>query len=127
MPNYTIAKTFTFDASHALDDLPDGHQCKRLHGHTYRVEVILAGDVLHGPGFVVDYGDLDDIKQDIRDHLDHRHLGGAGYPGVFPFPPTAERLAAALFERWVAWHPQLVAIRVSETPATWAEYRPEPA
>ena len=33
-----ICKTFTFDAAHQLHLLPEGHKCRRMHGHTYRVD-----------------------------------------------------------------------------------------
>lgn len=116
---YTISKRFSFSASHIIEGLPPGHQCSRLHGHNYVVEVVLAAEALDAVGFVVDYGDLKPLKQIIEGELDHRHLND-----VLPGPTTAEAIARYLFERALALWPQTVAVRVSETPATWAEYRP---
>jgi 6-pyruvoyltetrahydropterin/6-carboxytetrahydropterin synthase len=116
---YTISKRFTFSASHIIDGLPQGHQCSRLHGHNYVVEVVLAAEQLDAVGFVVDYGELKPLKQVIDGELDHRHLND-----VLPGATTAEAIARFLFDRARALWPQTVAVRVSETPTTWAEYRP---
>lgn len=116
---FTISKQFTFSASHVLDMLPDDHQCARLHGHNYIVEVVLEAEGLNEFGFVKDYLALSELKNYIDESLDHRHLND-----VFDFPTTAENIALFLYnwshKRW----PQVVAMRVSETPKTWAEYRP---
>ncbi len=117
---YTISKRFCFSASHIIDGLPDGHQCARLHGHNYDVEVVLQASTLDRYGFVVDYGDLKPFKQLIDDQLDHRHLND-----VLPGATTAEAIAKYLFDKAKAMWPQTIAVRVSETPRTWAEFRPE--
>lgn len=116
---YTITKQFSFSASHQLTRLPAEHPCARLHGHNYVVEVELQSAGLNRHGFVRDYNELDALKHMIADRLDHRHLNEVlGEDCV-----TAEQLAAWLFEwcreRW----PEVSAVRVSETPKTWAEYR----
>ncbi|WP_085907503.1 6-carboxytetrahydropterin synthase QueD [Kiloniella majae] len=117
---YRISKQFAFSASHQLMGVPEGHPCSRLHGHNYIVEIELSGETLNSAGFVRDYLELSDLKQYIDDVLDHRHLNEVlGDDNV-----TAERLAKHLFdwsfERW----PEVTAVRVSETPKTWAEYKP---
>jgi 6-pyruvoyltetrahydropterin/6-carboxytetrahydropterin synthase len=114
---YTIKKRFDFSASHQLYDLPDGHQCARLHGHNYIVEVELQTEVLNDVGFVVDYGDLKPLKEYIDGTLDHRHLND-----VLPFQTSAENMARHLYQWSKAIWPQVSAVRVSETPKTWAEY-----
>lgn len=116
---YTIAKRFDFAASHVIEGLPEGHPCGRLHGHNYTVEVILSGEELNQVGFVVDYRDLAAFKRLIDEELDHRHLND-----VLPCPTTAENLARFLCEKARGLWTQVVAVRVSETPKTWAEYRP---
>ena len=120
MFRYRIAKRFEFSASHQLSHLPDGHQCARLHGHNYAVELILEAEYLGSEGFVLDYGQLAPFKEYIDHTFDHRHLNDVlGSPEL----TTAERLAEHLF-----WHasrlwPQLVAaVRVSETGKTWATF-----
>lgn len=115
---YTIQKRFEFSASHQLKGLPDNHQCARLHGHNYIVEVVLQADTLNDVGFVVDYGDLKPFKEYIDGTLDHRHLNQ-----VLDFQTSAENIARHLFAWCKSRWPQTVAVRVSETPKTWAEWR----
>ncbi len=118
---YTITKQFSFSASHVLDHLPEGHPCARLHGHNYVVEVVLQSAELNGDGFVRDYRELASFKNFIDDKLDHRHVDD-----VIEGLSTAENLARFLYEFAVGMWPEVVAVRVSETPKTWAEYRPGP-
>lgn len=121
-----IGKRFTFEAAHWLGSLPEGHKCARQHGHSYTVEVIIAATGLSGPGFVADFADLDPLKNYLAEVFDHRVLNDVA--GV---EPTSENLARVLFD-WCAANIPLPsaasfeAVRVSETPATWAEYRPHP-
>jgi hypothetical protein len=57
-PLYTIAKSFSFSASHKIEGLSADHPCSRLHGHNYEVEMILQSSVLDAVGFVRDYREL---------------------------------------------------------------------
>ena len=121
---FIIAKRFAFSASHALTAVPEGHKCRRTHGHNYEVEIICAADELDDRSMVVDYFDLDPVKSFIDETLDHRHLND-----VVPGEPTAERLAWWLYESLEGVlttdvTSRIVAVRVHETPSTWAEYRP---
>ena len=116
---YQISKEFHFSASHRLDHLPENHPCYRLHGHNYVVELVLRSDKLNSDDFVLDYGELEQFRQIIDDELDHRHLND-----VLPVTTSAECLAEWLFGRAKGFWPELVyAVRVSETPKTWAEFR----
>lgn len=115
---YTITKRFHFSASHQLTGLPEDHQCSRLHGHNYTVEVVLQAEQLDTPGFVVDYGELNAFKVMLDQSVDHRHLNE-----IYSFNPTAENLAFEFYQTCKLCWPQVVAVRVSETPSTWAEYR----
>lgn len=118
---YTITKEFAFEASHELRDMPDGHQCKRNHGHSYRVVVVLQSDILNEYGFVIDFGDLQPLKQYIDSNLDHRFLNDV----LEMRNPTAEKIAEVIFDVCTEWWAGLVCeVRVSETVKTWAIYRP---
>ena len=126
--SHTIGKRFSFEAGHHLGGLPEGHKCARPHGHSYTVEVIVTAGELTGPGFVTDFADLEPLRRHLAGAYDHRMLND-----VIDAEPTSENLARVLFD-WCAASIALpspsaaiVAVRVSETPATWAEYRPEPA
>lgn len=117
---FTITKDFHFSASHQLVGLPDWHPCSRLHGHNYIVQVVLAAETLNREGFVVDLNQLKPVKDLIDEQLDHRHLNE-----VLDFQTSAENIAH-YFYQWVKTRcPQVVAVRVSETPKIWAEYRAE--
>ncbi|MGR3464216.1 6-pyruvoyl trahydropterin synthase family protein [Limimaricola sp.] len=117
---YTITKEFHFSASHQLCGLPDDHPCARLHGHNYIAEVELRAEALDENGFVLDYRALKPLKTWIDDHLDHRHLNEVfGHDHV-----TSEVLAKEIFDWARARWEQVSAVRISETPKTWAEYRP---
>ena len=115
---YEISKQFLFSASHQLDGLPPEHQCARMHGHNYIVELVLQAEALNEYGFVVDYLALRPFKTFIDENLDHRHLND-----LFSFPTSAENLARYLYDWAKQKWPQVTAVRVSETPKTWAEYR----
>ncbi|SEF55577.1 6-pyruvoyltetrahydropterin/6-carboxytetrahydropterin synthase [Nonomuraea solani] len=122
--SFRIGKRFTFEAAHQLSGLPGGHKCGRLHGHSYTVEVVLTATELSESGFVIDFANLDPIKRHLAEHFDHQPLNEA-----IDIEPTSENLARVLFE-WCAKNVPLPAtaaieaVRVSETSATWAEYRP---
>jgi len=120
--SYRIGKAFAFEAAHRLPGLPEGHKCGRLHGHSYRVEVVLGAAELTPPGFVTDFGDLAPFREHIDASLDHRLLDN-----VLDAPATSEALACHLAEWFVAnVEPgipgRLLSVRVSETPTSWAEY-----
>jgi 6-pyruvoyltetrahydropterin/6-carboxytetrahydropterin synthase len=120
---YTISKRFHFSASHQLSHLLDpDHPCKRLHGHNYEVELILWSNYLnHDTGFVMDYNDMLSFEHYIKTKLVHRHLnevlGGSR-------ETTAEMIAQHLFGiARTFFYGYVEAVRVSETPKTWAEFR----
>jgi 6-pyruvoyltetrahydropterin/6-carboxytetrahydropterin synthase len=117
---YTITKEFHFSASHQLFGLPEDHQCARLHGHNYIVVVELKAADLNANGFVRDYLDLAPLKRYIDDELDHRHLNDVLGDDMV----TAERMAKHFYDWCHAKWPEVSAVKVSETPKTWAEYRP---
>lgn len=85
-----IAKTFAFDAAHCLPKLPEDHKCRRVHGHTYEVTIVLTGPVDATTGMIVDYADIASAWQAIHDQVDHRYLNDV--PGLQT--PTTEVLAA---------------------------------
>lgn len=115
---YTIRKQFEFSAAHQLMGLPPGHQCGNLHGHNYKVEIVLQSETLDERGFVVDYGELQALRDMLDDYgFEHRNLND------LLKQPTAENIARYIFDWCVKRWPQTVAVRVAETDKTWAEYR----
>jgi len=115
---YKITKDFHFAASHQLANLPDGHKCKRLHGHNFIVQIELSSRKLNEFGFVVDFGQLYPVKNYIDEVLDHHHLND-----IIGDNATAENLAKHLFNFcYGIWPESITAVCVSETPKTWAMY-----
>ena len=114
---YNISKEFAFSASHQLLGLPIGHPCSNIHGHNYVVTMELSACRLNEIGFVLDYKNLDMVKDYIDHHLDHKHLND-----VLKFNPTAENIAKHLFLTFRRSFPQLLAVTVQETPKTTARY-----
>jgi 6-pyruvoyltetrahydropterin/6-carboxytetrahydropterin synthase len=115
---YRISKTFGFSAAHHLPQLPEGHKCRRPHGHNYTVTLVLAARDLDGWGMVLDYGDLDPVRAWIAATLDHRNLNDVLED------PTAERLARFTWTQWAGEFPALTEVTVTETPNTTASYAP---
>jgi len=117
---YTITKEFEFAAAHRLLNLEDGHPCMTVHGHNYIVTVELRNAVLNKDGFVVDYHELQPIKEWIDNTLDHTFLND-----VLPFEqPSAENMAKYFYEKFKQMVWQVSAVTVSETPKTTARYEP---
>lgn len=114
---FEISKTFRFSAAHHLPGVPEGHKCRRVHGHNYTLTVRLRAAELRG-GMVRDYGELQPVADWLGMLFDHRDLNEA-LPN-----PTAEVLAHAVFDRFKGEFPELYAVTVSETPGTTATYVP---
>jgi 6-pyruvoyltetrahydropterin/6-carboxytetrahydropterin synthase len=115
-----ITKSFSFDAAHWLPRVPDDHKCRRLHGHTYRIVLGLEGELDPQLGWVQDYNDVGAALRPLREDLDHRCLNEI--PGLEN--PTAEILAAWIYDRLQPTLPLLADVTVCETPTTEARYRP---
>lgn len=113
-----ISQAFKFEAAHRLPNVPETHRCHRLHGHSYRVEIQLAGKVDPHTGFVVDFFDLESSFEKIIETLDHRCLNDV--PGLEN--PTAELIAVWIWDRMKPDLSDLCSVRVYETPDCWAEY-----
>ncbi|GAB3333823.1 6-carboxytetrahydropterin synthase QueD [Micromonospora halotolerans] len=113
-----IFREFTFEAAHRLPHVPEGHKCARLHGHSYRVEVHVRGEVGASSGWVMDFGDIKAAFRPLLDQLDHYYLNEV--PGLEN--PTSEVLAQWIWARLVDQLP-LSAIMVRETCTSGAVYR----
>lgn len=119
----TISKTFDFDAAHRLPRVARGHKCARMHGHTYRVELRLAGEP-DSRGMVVDYAEIAAAWQPIHDRIDHRTLNKV--KGLEN--PTTEILAPWILKRFLntrsaspEFKAAIIGVRVYESATTWCE------
>ena len=114
-----LMKTFRFEAAHSLPHAPHGHKCKRLHGHNYRIDVHVAGDVDPKTGWVIDFGKIGVIVKPILETLDHHLLDDI--PGLGN--STSELLAKFLWDRISPDLAQLSAITVWESDTSSCTYR----
>lgn len=114
-----LTKTFDFEAAHWLPTFPDGHKCRRMHGHSFRIDIVVEGQVPADKGYLIDYGDIKKAITPVQDQLDHYVLNDiAGLEN-----PTAEMLAKWVYDRLKPSLPLLAAVRVHETCTSEAEYR----
>lgn len=118
MTNVRITQGFTFEAAHFLPHVPETHRCRRMHGHSYRVDLTLEGPVDPKTGFVVDFFDLEAAFAPLMERLDHHCLNEV--EGLEN--PTAELIAIWIWDRLKPGMPMLAAVRVYETPMSVAEY-----
>ena len=116
-----IYREFTFEAAHRLPNVPEGHKCARLHGHSYRVEVHVSGPVGESTGWVQDFGDLKVAFKPLEDQLDHHYLNDV----VGLDNPTSEVLAKWIWDRLNVDLPNLNEVRVRETCTSGCIYRGE--
>lgn len=107
---FLIGRTYRFEAAHFLPRVPEGHKCKNMHGHNYRVEVQFAG-MLDDRGFVRDFAELDALVHPLIRQLDHKVLNDT------ISNPTAELIAQWFLDRVDG----CCAVRVYETDDCWAE------
>lgn len=113
-----LTREFTFEAAHLLPRAPEGHKCRRLHGHSFRVEVVVQGEVDPATGWLLDYGEIKDLVEPIRLEVDHRYLNEI--QGLEN--PTSEHLSAWIWKRLKPRLPSLVRLVVHETCEARCEY-----
>lgn len=112
-----IRKEFTFSAAHRLPNVPEGHKCGRVHGHTYRVVLTLDGPLDRKMGWLIDFGDIKNEFNRLADiWLDHRYLNDM--PGMSN--PTAELLCWWMFDALLPSLEFLSEVEVWETPTSAA-------
>jgi 6-pyruvoyltetrahydropterin/6-carboxytetrahydropterin synthase len=106
-----IFKEFTFEAAHRLPNVPAGHKCARLHGHSFRVEVHVGGPVIEPTGWVMDFADIKAAFKPLDEQLDHYYLNEI--KGLEN--PTSEILARWIWDRLLPSLPRLTKVVVRET------------
>jgi len=114
-----LIRTFRFDAAHSLPNAPAGHKCRRLHGHSYRVDVHVTGPVDPATGWVMDFGELKAAVEPVLAELDHRCLNDV--PGLAN--STSEQLAKYLWDRIAPRLGGLSAVTVWESDTSRCVYR----
>ena len=114
-----IFKEFRIEAAHRLPQVPAAHKCARLHGHSFRIGVYVAGAVGAHSGWVCDFADLSAALREVHEELDHRYLNDiAGLEN-----PTSEMLAIWVWRRLQPRLSGLARIVIHETCTSGCEYR----
>lgn len=114
-----IFKVISIEAAHRLPNVPPGHKCERLHGHSYRVEIHVSGRVGRETGWVIDFADIQKAFQPLYDELDHHYLNEV--EGLSN--PTSENIARWIWERLQPALPALSKIVIHETCTSGCVYQ----
>ena len=114
-----IYKDFSIEAAHRLPNVPEGHKCARLHGHSFQVRISIEGPVGEQSGWVMDFGDIKAAFAPIYAQLDHHYLNDI--EGLEN--PTSENLAAWIWQKLKPALPQLSSVRIKETCTSGCVYR----
>ena len=113
-----IFKAFHIEAAHRLPNVPAGHKCAQLHGHSFKVELVVSGELGAESGWVMDFADVKRAFQPLYERLDHHYLNDI--EGLEN--PTSERLAMWIWERLKPALPLLSAVVVHETCTSGCRY-----
>lgn len=114
-----LRKTFQFEAAHLLPNLPKSHKCRRLHGHSFKVEIVVAGDCDERLGWLMDYAEISRLFKPLWEKLDHRYLNKIrGLEN-----PTSECIAVWIWRRLKPKLPLLMEVVVAETCTASCVYR----
>ena len=113
-----IFKEFRFEAAHKLPNVPADHKCARLHGHSFSVEIHVAGPVENDTGWVIDFADIKKAWKPIEKELDHHYLNEI--PGLEN--PTSENLAIWIWKKLELTLPALSKVVTKETCNTGCIY-----
>ena len=121
---YQIAKTFSFDAAHALRGY-DGN-CERLHGHRWEVEVCIEGPSLNELGILVDFRLVKAVALRVTAEYDHNTLNDV--PPYDEINPSTENIARVIYQTIKTELTDLpndvhvAFVQVWESPTSWAKY-----
>jgi 6-pyruvoyltetrahydropterin/6-carboxytetrahydropterin synthase len=114
-----IFKEFTVEAAHRLPNVPAGHKCGRLHGHSFKIEVHVSGVVGEKTGWVIDFADIKHAFAPLEKQLDHNYMNDI--PGLEN--PTSELLAKWIWEKLSPSLSGLSQVVVRETCTSGCIYR----
>ena len=114
-----IFKEFSFEAAHLLPHVPSGHKCAQLHGHSFRLQLWVQGEIGEQTGWLVDYAEIDRAFEPLYEQLDHHYLNEI--EGLEN--PTSEILACWVWERVSATLPGLCKVVIFETCNTGCVYK----
>lgn len=106
-----VVKSFRFEAAHLLPNVAESHKCRRLHGHSFAVDVHVRGPLGPVTGWVLDFADVAGAWEPVHELVDHRYLNEV--PGLDN--PTSEVLAVWIWDHLSPSLPGLAKVVVHET------------
>lgn len=120
-----ITKEFRIEAAHYLPQMPEGHKCRRMHGHSFRIEVKVAGEPDEKTGLLIDFSEIKTIVRPLIDMLDHWVINEVAEIQNIPLlkNPTSENMAKWFFETLQPLLPGLYSIIIHETCTSYCEYK----
>jgi 6-pyruvoyltetrahydropterin/6-carboxytetrahydropterin synthase len=116
-----IFKEFTVEAAHRLPTVPEDHKCSRLHGHSFKLEIYVFGEVEENSGWIMDFADIKRAFQPLYNRLEHHYLNEI--EGLEN--PTSENLAFWIWQKLAGDLPLLSKIVVRETCTSGCVYTGE--
>ena len=69
-----LTKEFRFEAAHTLPSLPEDHKCRQMHGHSFKIDISVEGEVNEEIGWVYDHKRISDAMNPLLELLDHGYL-----------------------------------------------------
>ena len=115
---HEVVKDFSFEAAHFLPNVPEGHKCRRMHGHSFRGSVAVRGEINSAIGWVIDFADLKRAVEPIIKRLDHYVLNEID--GLEN--PTSELLAIWIWDQLAPNVPMLHRVTIEETCSSRCHY-----
>jgi 6-pyruvoyltetrahydropterin/6-carboxytetrahydropterin synthase len=116
-----LTKDFFFESAQTLPKVPAGHKCANMHGHSFKVEISVEGEVNPDTGWIYDHAQISEAMNPLVAQLDHAYLNAI--PGLEN--PTIELMAAWLWQKLAPRCFGLCEIVVHETPSARCVYRGE--
>jgi 6-pyruvoyltetrahydropterin/6-carboxytetrahydropterin synthase len=122
---FEVCIEHTFSAGHALRNYHG--KCENVHGHNYKVHVVVRGETLDEAGMLADFVELKKLLRAVSEPLDHVFLND-----MEPFTtlnPSAENIAWYICEKMQEGLDQenpveVAEVKVWETDIQFATYRP---
>ncbi len=116
-----LTKDFRFEAAQTLPNLPGDHKCKRMHGHSFKLEITIEGEINPAIGWIYDHAEITGAMKPLMEQFDHGYLNDI--EGLEN--PTIELMAAWLWKKLAPKLPGLFEIVIHETPTARCSFRGE--
>jgi 6-pyruvoyltetrahydropterin/6-carboxytetrahydropterin synthase len=118
-----LSKDFDFESAQALPQFPEGHKCRNIHGHSFKITISVRGPVDEASGIFYDHAAISDVMRPLVAQLDHAYLNDV--PGLEN--PTIENMTRWFWDRLHLQLPGLYEITLHETARARCTYRGEQA